>query len=119
MRSCHICRVRPLTLKRYPEGIAGEHFYEKSAPRYKPSWVQTFAVPRSEGEGDINYVLCNDRATLTWATIIADIEKHVLLARAPKLNQPTPLVFDLDPGEGAGMLECGEITLLLKKLFET
>lgn len=59
---------RPLTLKRYPEGIAGEHFYEKNAPRYKPSWVQTFAVPRSEGEGDINYVLCNDRATLIWAT---------------------------------------------------
>ncbi len=50
---------------------------------------------------------------------LADIEKHVLLARAPKLNHPTTLVFDLDPGEGAGMLDCGEIALLLKKLFET
>src|SRR4051812_19669931 len=57
-------RDRPLTLKRYPEGINGEHFYEKNAPKYTPSWIETFAVPRTEREGEINYVLCNDRATL-------------------------------------------------------
>src|SRR5215211_1470250 len=112
-------RDRPLTLKRYPEGIGGEHFYEKNAPKYKPDWVETFAVPRTEGAGEINYVLCNDRATLIWATNLADIEKHVLLARAPDLHQPTSIVFDLDPGEPAGMIECGEIALHLKKLFET
>jgi bifunctional non-homologous end joining protein LigD len=109
---------RPLTLKRYPEGIAGEHFYEKNAPKYRPDWVETFAVPRSEG-GEINYVLCNDRATLLWATNLADIEKHVLLARAPELNHPTSIVFDLDPGEPADIIDCGEIALHLKKLFET
>ena len=112
-------RDRPLTLKRYPEGIGGEHFYEKNAPKYKPDWVQTFAVPRTEREGEINYVLCNDRATLIWATNLADIEKHVLLARAPDLHRPTSIVFDLDPGEPAGMIECGEIALHLKQLFET
>ncbi len=112
-------RDRPLTLKRYPEGIAGEHFYEKNAPKYRPAWVQTFAVPRSEGGGDINYVLCNDRATLIWATNLADIEKHVLLATAPHLDHPSSIVFDLDPGEPAGILECGKIALHLKKLFET
>ncbi|MDQ6623637.1 MAG: non-homologous end-joining DNA ligase, partial [Verrucomicrobiota bacterium] len=111
-------RDRPLTLKRYPEGIAGEHFYEKNAPRYKPAWVKTFAVPRSEG-GEINYVLCNDRATLVWATNLGDIEKHVLLARVPELNHPTSIVFDLDPGEPADVLDCGEIALHLKKLFAT
>ncbi|MDQ6860942.1 MAG: non-homologous end-joining DNA ligase [Verrucomicrobiota bacterium] len=111
-------RDRPLTLKRYPEGINAEHFYEKNAPKYKPDWVETFAVPRTEREGDINYVLCNDRATLIWATNLADIEKHVLLARAPNLDQPTSIVFDLDPGEPAGMIECGEIALHLKKVFE-
>lgn len=112
-------RDRPLTLKRYPEGIAGEHFYEKNAPKYKPDWVQTFAVPRTEREGEINYVLCNDRATLIWATNLADIEKHVLLARAPNLNRPTSIVFDLDPGEPANMIDCGEIALHLRKLFAT
>lgn len=112
-------RDRPLTLKRYPDGVAAEHFYEKNAPKHKPSWVQTFAIPRSEGGGDINYVLCNDRATLVWATNLADIEKHVLLARVPEVNYPTSIVFDLDPGEPAGLIECGEVALHLRKLFET
>ena len=111
-------RDRPLTLKRYPEGVLGEHFYEKNAPKHTPSWVQTFAIPRSEG-GEINYILCNDCATLVWATNLADIEKHVLLARVPEVNRPTSIVFDLDPGEGAGLVECGEVALHLRKLFET
>ncbi|MBA3882579.1 MAG: hypothetical protein H0X73_07645, partial [Chthoniobacterales bacterium] len=111
-------RDRPLTLKRYPEGVTGEHFYEKNAPKHKPEWVETFGVPRSEGGGDINYVLCNDPATLIWATNLADIEKHVLLSRAPDLHQPTSIVFDLDPGEPADVLDCAEIALELKKLLE-
>src|SRR6187401_1864136 len=60
-------RDRPLTLKRYPDGITGEHFYEKNAPGHRPPWVETFPVPRSEGGADINFVLCNARATLIWA----------------------------------------------------
>src|SRR4051794_35812495 len=73
-------RDRPLTLKRYPEGVNAEHFYEKNAPKHAPAWIKRFAVPRSEGGGEINYILCNDRATLLWATNLGDIEKHVLLA---------------------------------------
>jgi bifunctional non-homologous end joining protein LigD len=111
-------RDRPLTLKRYPEGIAGAHFYEKNAPKHTPDWVTTFAVPRSEGGPDINYVLCNDRATLLWATNLADIEKHILLAQAPDLHQPKSVVFDLDPGEPADILDCGAVALHLKKLFD-
>jgi bifunctional non-homologous end joining protein LigD len=111
-------RDRPLTLKRYPDGVNGDHFYEKNAPKYTPPWVKTFPVPRTEGGPDINYVLCNDRATLVWATNLADIEKHVLLGRAPELGIPTSIVFDLDPGEPAGLLECGTIALHLKGLFQ-
>jgi bifunctional non-homologous end joining protein LigD len=70
--------------------------------------VKRFAVPRSEGGSDIRYVLCNDRATLVWATKLADIEKH-LLAVAPDLNRPTSFVFDLDPGEPAEILDCGGV----------
>ncbi|HET6408028.1 MAG TPA: non-homologous end-joining DNA ligase, partial [Chthoniobacteraceae bacterium] len=112
-------RDRPLTLKRYPDGITGEHFYEKNAPKHTPSWVKRFGVPRSEGGPDINYILCNDRATLIWVTNLGDIEKHVLLARAPDVNCPTSIVFDLDPGEPAGLLDCGEVALYLKKVFES
>ena len=111
-------RDRPLTLKRFPEGISGEHFYEKNAPRHTPPWVQRFAVPRSEGGGDIHYVLCNDRATLLWATNLGDIEKHVLLACAPQLNHPTSIVFDLDPGAPANILDCSRVALRLREVFQ-
>jgi bifunctional non-homologous end joining protein LigD len=111
-------RDRPLTLKRYPDGITREYFYEKNAPKHTPPWVKRFAVPRTEGGPDINYILCNDKATLVWATNLADIEKHVLLARVPNIHRPTSVVFDLDPGEPAGLLECCEIALHLKKVFE-
>ncbi len=109
---------RPLTLKRYPDGMKGEHFYEKNAPVHTPEWVERFAVGRSEGEGEINYVLCNDRATLVWVCNLGDIEKHVLLARVPTLDAPTSIVFDLDPGEPATIIECGVVALHLKRLFE-
>ena len=109
-------RNRPLTMKRYPEGIRGEPFYEKNAPKHTPKWVKTFAAPRSEG-GNINYILCNDRATLLWATNLGDIEKHVLLAHAPQLERPSSIVFDLDPGESADILDCARVAAHLKSVF--
>jgi bifunctional non-homologous end joining protein LigD len=108
---------RPLTMKRYPEGVAKEHFYEKNAPVYTPDWVKRFAVPRSEGGPAIHYILCNDLATLMWATNLGDIEKHVFLAEAPDLNHPTSIVFDLDPGEPAGVVECCRVALHLKAML--
>src|SRR3954451_23323883 len=59
-------RNRPVTLKRYPNGVHGDVFYEKDAPGYTPDWVKTFPVPRREGGPDINYIVINDRATLAW-----------------------------------------------------
>lgn len=111
-------RDRPLTLKRYPDGVTGGHFYEKNAPVHTPSWVKRFAVPRSEGGPDIHYILCNDKATLVWASNLGDIEKHVLLAQAPRLSRPTSVVFDLDPGEGATIFDCADVALHLRKLLE-
>lgn len=110
-------RERPLTLKRYPDGVTGEHFYEKNAPRHTPDWVKRAAVPRSEGEGMINYVLCNDRPTLVWVCNLGDIEKHVLLGQYPELNYPTAIVFDLDPGEPADLIDCCEVALELKNVL--
>ena len=112
-------RDRPLTLKRYPDGIEGGHFYEKNAPSHTPSWVKRFAVPRSEGAGHIHYILCNDQSTLVWVTNLGDIEKHVLLAHAPDIGRPTSLVFDLDPGEPADILDCGRVALHLNDVFES
>jgi bifunctional non-homologous end joining protein LigD len=104
-------RDRPLTLKRYPGGVEQEHFYEKQAPSHRPEWVQTARV------GSINYVLANDRPTLVWLGNLADIELHTSLSLAPAPERPTMVVFDLDPGPPAGLVECCEVALVLRGLF--
>ena len=103
---------RPLTLKRYPNGVEEPYFYEKQSPSHRPEWVQTVRI------GDINYTLAQDRPTLIWLANLADIELHTSLSLAPKPDQPTMMVFDLDPGAPAGLVECCEVGLVLQGLFE-
>jgi bifunctional non-homologous end joining protein LigD len=109
---------RPITLKRYPDGVRGEFFYEKDAPGYTPKWVKTFPVPRRTGGSDIHYVLINDLSTLVWAANIASLELHPFLHRVPNLRQPTYVVFDLDPGKGVDVLACVDVAYLLKDVLE-
>jgi len=104
-------RDRPLTLKRYPNGVEAQYFYEKQSPSHRPEWVQTARV------GEIDYTLCQDRPTLVWLANLADIELHTSLSLAAAPERPTMLVFDLDPGPGAGMLECCEVAVVLHGLF--
>jgi len=110
---------RPVTLIRYPDGVAGEHFYEKHAPAFTPDWVQTVDVPRRAGGTPIRYILINDLPTLVWCVNLAAIELHPFLHRVPHLDRPTSVVFDLDPGEGAEILDCAEVAFQLKALLET
>jgi bifunctional non-homologous end joining protein LigD len=109
---------RPITLKRFPEGVRGEFFYEKDAPSFTPAWVKTFPVPRREGGSPIDYILINDAQTLAWTANMAALELHPFLHRVPKIEQPTAVVFDLDPGEGADVLNCCEVALLLRDVFD-
>jgi len=106
-------------LKRYPNGITGKYFYEKDAPDYTPKWVRRFPVPRRSGESDICYILINDLPTLVWSVNLANLEMHPFLHRVPALDTPTAIVCDLDPGEGATILQCAEIAFLLKKRLDT
>jgi bifunctional non-homologous end joining protein LigD len=107
---------RALTLKRYPDGVDGQHFYEKQSPKHRPDWVQTARVPT--GSKVIEYTLVADAATLVWLANLADIELHTSLARATDPTCPTMLVFDLDPGEPADVVQCCEVGLVLRGLFE-
>jgi bifunctional non-homologous end joining protein LigD len=108
-------KERPVTLKRFPEGVFGDAFYEKDAPAFTPDWVKTVAVPRRETPGpDIRYILINDLPTLVWAANYAALELHTFLHRAKNLNCPTSMVFDCDPGEGADILNCARVALLLR-----
>ena len=104
-------RDRPLTLKRYPNGVAAPFFYEKQSPSHRPDWVRTARI------GSIDYTLCQDRATLVWLANLADIELHTSLALAIRPERPTMLVFDLDPGPPAGLVQCSEVALVLRGMF--
>ena len=106
---------RPLTLKRYPNGVDGGHFYEKQCPSHRPDWVRTAAIPVSRKT--IDFCLCDDLPTLVWAANLADLELHPSLSRAEAIEHPTTLAFDLDPGEPAGILECCEVACLLRGLL--
>jgi bifunctional non-homologous end joining protein LigD len=110
-------RDRPLTLKRYPNGVEAKSFYEKRCPSHRPDWVATAPVWSGRNEGDIDYCLCNDRATLIWMAQLAALELHPSLSLADQIERPTVLAFDLDPGEPAGILECCRVGLRLRELL--
>jgi bifunctional non-homologous end joining protein LigD len=105
-------RDRPLTLKRYPDGVDGPHFYEKQCPSHRPDWVETAAIPVSSKT--IDFCLSNDLPTLVWLANLADLELHPSLSRSEGIERPTAIAFDLDPGPPAGLDECREVALLLR-----
>lgn len=109
---------RPLTLKRYPEGVNGFFFYEKQCPSHRPGWVETTEVPSRRAEGKIDYCVMNDLPALVWVANLADLELHTFLHRAPKIEQPTMVAFDLDPGPPADIVLCCQVGLWLKELFD-
>jgi bifunctional non-homologous end joining protein LigD len=110
-------RGRPLTLKRYPNGVAEGFFYEKRCPSHRPEWVRTAPIWSGRNEGEIDYCVCNDRATLIWVAQLASLELHPSLSLADDIERPTVLAFDLDPGAPAGIIECCTVGLRLRELF--
>ncbi len=109
---------RPLTMKRYPEGVNAGHFYEKNCPKHRPEWVQTAPI-WSEGHGRWqHYCMANDLPTLIWAANLADLELHVSLSLAQKIGEPTTIVFDLDPGEPANIVQCCQAGLWVRRIFD-
>lgn len=109
---------RPVTLKRYPEETTGPSFYEKDAPSFTPKWVRTFAIPRRGASGEIHYIIIADRRTLVWTASVGTIEIHPFLAKAPDIERPTSVVFDLDPGEGVNIIPCARVALRLRDLLQ-
>jgi bifunctional non-homologous end joining protein LigD len=105
-------RDRPLTLKRYPNGVEGGHFYEKQAPSHRPEWVR--AEPIELRSKTIHFVVCDDLPTLVWLANLADLELHPSLSLVDDINRPTVMAFDLDPGPGTGLPECCEVAFLLR-----
>jgi bifunctional non-homologous end joining protein LigD len=109
---------RPVSLKRYPDGVEGFFFYEKQAPSHRPSWIKTAKVAKTDG-GAIDYCVMNDLPSLVWAANLANLEWHTFLHRARSINKPTALAFDLDPGPPADIVQCCRVGLWLKELFDS
>ena len=111
-------RDRPLTLKRYPNGVDQQYFYEKQSPSHRPDWVQTAAVFSRSNSRTIDFTICNDLPTLVWLANLADLELHTSLALYHDVKAPTLIAFDLDPGPPATIVECAEVALRLREAFE-
>jgi bifunctional non-homologous end joining protein LigD len=107
---------RALTLKRYPEGVEKDFFFEKRCPSHRPLWVQTAEVRRDDEER-MTVCLVNDLETLIWVENLASLELHVPLARADSPETPDFMVFDLDPGDQANILDCARVALILRDLL--
>lgn len=115
---------RPLTRKRWPDGVQAASFFEKNAPRGTPEWVRTVTLPSPGSTRDreeVTYVVCDDLATLVWLANLAVLEMHVpqwTVDRHGRPAKPDRLVLDLDPGPPATVVECAQVALLLREALE-
>ena len=109
---------RPLTMKRYPGGVDQEYFFEKNAPMHRPDWVKTAPVWSEGNKRTINYLLANDLPTMVWIANLASIELHPSLSLSTDITVPTMIVFDLDPGPPANIVQCAQVGLWVREIFD-
>jgi bifunctional non-homologous end joining protein LigD len=107
---------RCMTLRRWPDGVDGESFFNKRCPSHRPDWVEVSLGPGDRG-GDIGYCRIDEPAALVWTANLAAIELHAPMAKAADIEAPTILVFDLDPGPPAAMTECCQVALDLREVL--
>ena len=107
---------RPVTRKRYPNGVDEAFFFEKNAPAHRPEWVETVTIPAKDRP--VSYVVCSDTATLVWLANLAALELHTNLGSAAHPETPQYVVFDLDPGPDTSIVECCRVALLLRDMFK-
>jgi bifunctional non-homologous end joining protein LigD len=106
---------RPITLKRYPDGVEGEAFYEKNCPKFHPDWMPTISMlVSSRTKKPIAFCHLTEPAALVWTANLAAIELHPGLQREPELDSPTHMVFDLDPGPGSDIVTCCQVAVWLR-----
>jgi len=116
--------ARPITLKRYPNGVDGQSFFEKNCPSHRPPWVETIDIEstgRRSGRNrrdTIHYCQIDSAAHLVWTANLAAIELHPGLQTLPELGRPTSVVFDLDPGPGSDEVTCGRVSQLIRQVLD-
>jgi len=117
---------RPLTLKRYPDGVDGQAFFHKHVTENRPDWIQTATVNSASSRAQssrprgtvVTYLVVDDLPSLIWAANLAGLELHVPMWRMPDVREPDLLVFDLDPGAPADIVTCCQVAVALRPLLE-
>lgn len=109
---------RPLTLKRYPDGVEGFFFYEKNCPSHKPEWIKTVPIWSDEKNANTEYCVANDLPSLLWAVNLGSLELHTSLSLGKEIMRPTVVAFDLDPGAPANVIDCCDVALWLRRIFD-
>jgi bifunctional non-homologous end joining protein LigD len=109
---------KPLTLKRYPNGVNELPFFEKNATKHRPEWVKTAPIWSEGNQRNVNYILANDLATLVWVANLAAIELHPSLSLGTDIMSPRSMVFDLDPGPPANIVQCCQVAVWLRAIFD-
>lgn len=110
---------RPLTMKRYPDGASAKFFYQKQCPQHRPDWMKTAPVWSEHNDDHIDFCVISDLPSLVWAVNLAALELHTSLSLATDILCPAQLVFDLDPGPPATIIECCQVALLVKAIFDS
>lgn len=108
---------RCITLRRWPNGVESPSFFEKRCPSHRPGWVPTAPGP-GDRRGSVDYCRIEEPAALAWTANLAAVELHAPMARCADLDAPTMLVFDLDPGEPATIIECAQVALRIRELLD-
>ncbi len=114
-------RGRPFTMKRYPDGWQGKHFFQKDTPKHAPAWLRTARFPATTREGEtreIDYALVNDELALLWMANMGCIDLHAWSSRVERPQRPDWVLFDLDPAEGASFAEVVEVARLVKHALD-
>ncbi len=110
-------RGRGVTLRRWPDGVTGEAFFEKRCPSHRPEWVTVALGPGDRG-GKIDYCCIDEVAALAWSANLAALEIHAPMARGVDIESPTMVVFDLDPGTPATIVECCAVALEIRDVLD-
>lgn len=109
-------RGRPLTMRRFPDGIGEQGWFQKEASDFFPDWVRIEEVPTRDG-GSVHHVICDDAATLVYLANQATLEFHVWNSTVGALDKPDLLVIDLDPPDGAGVAELRSVARRARDLL--
>lgn len=108
---------KPLTLKRFPNGVEGEYFYEKQCPSHRPEWVHTAPIWSEHNKRNVNYCVLEEPAAVVWVANLASLEFHTYLAPAKDNQRPLVMVYDLDPGPGCSLLDCIRLGIRVRDLL--